>query len=120
VPASSSTSSYSYQAQGEANSSTAGQGSITFGGNESIVARDGGAIETIQNGSGNIYESLWEVPASDTVGGADTYLGYLTFQPNGEVDFTGSAVPEPSTYVLLLLTGVFGWVFRRQARSLVA
>jgi len=81
-------------------------------------------LEGVQPASpaGNVYEALWEVQPSTKgiVGGPpDTYEGYFTFQTDGEVDYT-SAVPEPSTYVLLALGGMFTLAFRRQLRSLIA
>jgi hypothetical protein len=88
-------------------------GEIDYHGNESPNL----GIETLQNGSGDIYEGLWAAPT--TGHGSDAFLGYFTFQPNGEVDFTTS-VPEPSTYVLLGLTGLLALGFRRQIRSLIA
>jgi hypothetical protein len=117
---SASTTGDSYQAQGEENTTGAGQAVINFGSHENVASSKGGVIETIQTGSAPVYEALWEVPVSGS--GSDTYLGYLTFDPSGEVDYTSavSAVPEPSTYVLLALTGLFAWIFRRKIRSSIA
>jgi hypothetical protein len=109
----------SYQAQGEQNTATTG--TINFGSHENVaVASKGGNIESIQNGSGAVYEALWEVPVSGT--GSDTYLGYLTFDTDGEVDYTSavSAVPEPSTYGALASSGLLVLALRRQFRSLIA
>jgi hypothetical protein len=117
---SASTSGNSYQAQGEQNTTGAGQAAINFGSTQNINPSKGGVIESIQNGSAPTYEALWEAPA--TGGGSDTYLGYFTLTPAGAVDFTAApaVVPEPSTYVLLLATGAFGLIFRRRIRSLIA
>ena len=102
----------SYQTQGQESVSQTGR--IDFGLNQNINASKGGNIETVQNGSADVYEALWEVPVSGT---ADTYEGYFTFQPNGEVDFTSvSSVPEPSTYALLLSTGLGALAMRRKLR----
>jgi hypothetical protein len=101
-----------------------GTGTMSYNGGQSVGTAAGGPLEGVQNGSGNVYEALWEVPPTvsrSNPGTPDTYEGYFTFQPDGEVDFTtASAVPEPSTYVLLLATGVFALTFRRQIRSLIA
>jgi len=107
----------SYQTQGQ--QSSASPGVIDYNGFENVNASKGGNIESVQDGSGNVYEALWEVPSTTTSGGAttgaaDTYLGYLTFQPNGEVDFTTSAVPEPSALELLVGTGVGAMALRRK------
>jgi hypothetical protein len=109
----------SYQAQGEQNTATTG--TINFGSHENVaVASKGGNIESIQGGGGAVYEALWEVPVSGT--GSDTYLGYLTFDTDGEVDYTSavSAVPEPSTYGALAASGLLVLALRRQFRSLIA
>ena len=106
---------YSYQTQGE------GAGTpniITYNATQPTAAPAGGAMESTMNGSATIYEALWEVPVSGT--GSDTYEGYFTFQTDGEVDFTTTAVPEPSTYILLALTGLGALAFRRQLRALIA
>ena len=104
----------SYQAQGEQSTAAgaSGQGTINFGGDENIAASKGGNIESFQNGSGPVYEALWEVPAAGT---SDTYLGYFTFNTSGQVDFTsGTTVPEPSPYALFAATGLLALAFRRQ------
>lgn len=85
--------------------------------NQTITAGAGGPIEGIQTGS-TIYEALWEVPTLDS-GLGDTYEGYFTFASNGDVQFT-SAVPEPSTYVLIAGGVLLALAFRRQLRSLAA
>jgi hypothetical protein len=115
-----STSGNSYQAQGEQSTAAgaSGQATINYGGDENIAASKGGNIESIQTGSGTVYEALWEVPVTGT---ADTYLGYFTFNANGAVDYTSvSAVPEPSTYALFAATGLLALAFRRQLRSWIA
>jgi hypothetical protein len=74
-----------------------------------------GAIEATPS-SGTVYEALWEVPQSGN--GSDVYEGYFAFQPNGQLSFTGaSAVPEPSTYALLVVTGVLALAVRRKIRA---
>ena len=113
------TSGNSYQAQGEENNTAAGQAIINFGSHENVAASKGGNIEGIQDGGGAVYEALWEVPVGTASSASDTYLGYFTFDPNGEVDYT-SAVPEPSTYVLFAVAALFAWAFRRQIRPLIA
>jgi hypothetical protein len=106
--------SYQSQAQDPGNFNV-----IDYGGSQSTANGAGGKMELEQSGSANLFEALWEVPISGS--GSDTYEGYFTFQTDGEVDFTTvAAVPEPSTYVLLLVTGVFGFAFRRQIHSLIA
>ncbi len=106
------TSGNNYQAQGEQNTTLAGQQTINYGGQLSVLNNKGGPIESTQNGSGDVYEGLWEQPPSGA--GSDQYLGYFTFQPNGEVDFTPAGVPEPSTYALLAGSGICAWIFRRR------
>jgi hypothetical protein len=69
--------------------------------------------------SGTVYEALWEVPQNGN--GADIYEGYFTLQQNGQLNFTSaSAVPEPSTYALLVVTGLLALGLRRQWRPLVS
>ena len=106
----------SYQAQAEQSSSITGN--INFAA-ESLAASKGGTIETIQNGSGNVYEALWDIPVTGT---APSYEGYFTFQTDGEVDFTAapSAVPEPATYGMFAGIGLAAVALRRQIRSLIA
>jgi len=109
--------SHSYQTEAEASGTLPNL--ITFQGTQSISAGQGGAIESLQTGSANIYEALWEVPISGV--GGDVFEGYFTFQPDGEVDFTtATSVPEPSTYVLLLGTGALAFAFRRRLGHLFA
>jgi hypothetical protein len=117
VTGAASTSSFSYQGQAEMNTGT-GTGIINYA-SENLVASRGGPIESIQDGTGNVYEALWDIPASD-VGGAPSYEGYFTFQTDGEVDFTSASVtaaPEPSSYALLLTTGLGAWAMRRKKRA---
>jgi hypothetical protein len=100
-------------------------GIMSYHGLESTTTGAGGAIEGVQAAAtpATVYEALWELPASATAGSiaGDIYEGYFTFQTDGEVDFTAAgAVPEPSTYVLLALGGMFVIAFRRQIRSLFA
>jgi hypothetical protein len=107
--------SYSYQSQGQGPGTP---GVISYGGSQFTSAAAGGVLESAVDGSANVYEALWEVPVSGT--GSDTYEGYFTFQPDGEVDFTTTAVPEPSMYALLVATGVVMFAFRRKIRRLIA
>jgi len=119
VPGVASTSSFSYQGQAEQNTGT-GTATINFA-SENIAASKGGVIESAQNGSGNVYEALWDIPAND-VGGAPVYDGFFTFKADGEVDYTQapSAVPEPATYGMFAGIGLAALAMRRQIRSLIA
>jgi hypothetical protein len=110
------TSGNSYQAQGEQNTSLAGVQVINFGSSQNVNGTPPKLIEGTQNGTGNIYEALWEVPQLGD--GSDTYLGYFTFQTDGEVDFT--AVPEPGLYGVLAAGGLLVLAMRRQLASFVA
>jgi hypothetical protein len=103
----------SYQSQGQ---DPANHNTIDYGGNQSASTGAGGKMELLQTGSANIYEALWEVPVSGN--GSDTYLGFFTFQTDGEVEFT--AVPEPATYGLLAGLGLLAVAVRRQFRALTA
>jgi len=94
-----------------------GTGTVDYNGGESATL----GIESLQNGSGNIYEALWKAPT--TGHGSDSFLGYFTFMPNDEVDFTSvnpSVVPEPATYGLLAGLGLLGLALRRQFRAQTA
>jgi hypothetical protein len=105
----------SYQSEGTFNSGN----TINYGGAINTVAGAGGLMESAA-GSSPVYSALWE-QAPNAASSADTYLGYFTFDPNGEVDFTSvNAVPEPSTYGLIACAGLLALVFRRQLRSLTA
>jgi hypothetical protein len=75
-----------------------------------------GTIEATPN-PGTIYEALWEVPQSGN--GSDIYEGYFTLQRDGQLNFTSaaSAVPEPSTYALLVVTGVLALAMRRRSSA---
>jgi hypothetical protein len=109
----------SYQTEGQA--SVGNPNSISFGGSQNIQTGAGGLIESTVNGSGNVYEALWEVPVTGT--GSDVYEGFFTFQTDGEIDFTTAAVaavPEPSTYGILAGLGLLAVSVRRQFRSFIA
>jgi len=106
----------SYHSIGELNSST--PNSISFGGSVNINTLAGGPVENIMSGS-TVYSGLWEVPQSGQ--GTEKYLGYFTYDPTGEVDFTSvNAVPEPSTYAMVAAAGLAAVATRRQLRRLTA
>lgn len=64
--------------------------------------------------AGDLYEL---VPAS----GPGTFLGTLAIQSNGDVTFsTFSAVPEPSTYAVILGSCVLGFVALRRRKEVQA
>jgi hypothetical protein len=82
-----------------------GTGAMSYNATQTITAGAGGPIEGVQTGSGNVYEALWKVNPLPNARSApnDVYEGYFTFQPDGEVDFTGtSSVIQPSTNLLSL------------------
>jgi hypothetical protein len=87
----------SYQAQAEQSSAQEAQSIINFASDESIAPTKGSNIESVQSGSGPVYEALWEVPVAGT---PDTYLGYFTFLPTGEVDYTSAKVVAQPPAVL--------------------
>lgn len=111
----SSSDAHSYQAEGEAAATT--PNIISYKGSQNTVAGAGGLIESLQTGSGNIYEALWEVPP--TGAGSDTYEGYFTFKPDGEVDFTttAAAVPEVPATGMIAGVGMLVAAARRQFAS---
>jgi hypothetical protein len=106
----------SYQSQGTYNSGN----TINYDNSVNTVSGAGGSMENVGNGTSATYSALWE----QTPGGAsstDVYLGYFTFDTDGEVDFTSiNSVPEPSTYGLIAGVGLLALAFRRQLRSLTA
>jgi PEP-CTERM motif len=108
--------SFSYEAQATHSSSV-----INWNGAFVTTTAGGGTMETAGLSSSAVYAGLW---TSDQAGDAGTDLGYFTFNPNGEVDFTSlnpvSAVPEPSTYGLIAGVGLLAVAFRRQLRVLNA
>ena len=56
---------------------------------------------------------LWLSPnTSSTLATSNTYLGSFTLDNAGSLTFT--AVPEPGTYLLLAIAGLFLLVFRRR------
>jgi hypothetical protein len=96
-------------------------GPTTFNyGSSALVTSLGGSIETTQNdtGAANAYEALWQVPTDGPP--ADTYLGYFTFRPDGEVDYTAAPVPEPTTYGLIAGLGLLAAAARRPFGSRTA
>ena len=106
----------SYHSLGEANSST--PNTISFGGNVNVNPLAGGPVENVMNGS-PVYSALWDVP--QTGQGSEKFLGYFTYDPSGEVDYTAvNAVPEPSTYGILAGAGLLAVAMRRQLRRLTA
>jgi hypothetical protein len=94
----------SYQAQAEQSSAAEAQSIVNYAGDENIAASKGGNIEIVQNGGGTVYAALWEVPVTGT---PDTYLGYFTFNANGEVDYTSAigAVSVPPTTLSIVPNG---------------
>ncbi len=98
-----------------------GTGTMNYKASQNSAAGAGGLLEGAQDGSGNVYLALWEVPPTvsrSNPGVADTYEGYFTFQTDGEVDFTAaSAAPEPSTYALLIGSAAGAWAMRRKKRA---
>jgi len=106
----------SYHSIGEASPSQ--PNSMSFGGAVNINTLAGGPVENIMSGSA-VYSGLWDVPQSGQ--GTETYLGYFTYDPSGEVDFTSvNAVPEPSTYAMIAAAGLAAVAMRRQLRRLTA
>jgi hypothetical protein len=100
-----STSGFNYQAQAEQSTSEQGQSVINYGGDENVAQSKGGNIESVQDGSAPIYEALWEVPITGT---PDTYLGYFTFNTDGEVDYTSASVTvsEPPVSLTIVSSGL--------------
>ena len=90
-----STTGSSYQAQAEQSSAQESQSIVNFASDENVAPSKGGNIESVQDGSGTVYEALWKVPVAGT---PDTYIGYFSFKTSGEVDFTSpGVVAEPPT-----------------------
>lgn len=52
--------------------------------------------------------------------GAGDYLGSISIDQNGNISYTTSAVPEPSTYALLALAGVAGVIAMRRRQAAVS
>jgi hypothetical protein len=119
-----STATDSYQSQAQQGPGS-GLSIYNFGGHLGVAGSVGSgtaSFDSVQNGSGNVYEGLWETPDAAN-SQSSIYEGYFTFQTDGEVDFNGadvSAVPEPSTYGLIAGIGLLALAFRRQVRSVVA
>jgi hypothetical protein len=78
-----------------------GAGVMDYLGSQSPQPGAGGALEAAQTGAGNVYLALWKVPPTisrSNPGTADTYEGFFTFTPSGEVDFNlvgSGSVPVP-------------------------
>jgi len=112
---------HGFQPQGQAPSNPA---LISFNNNIPVQGTQE-PIELPQDGTGNLYSALWKVPTTTTGAGADQLLGYFTFKPDGEVDFSTqfaavAPVPEPATYAFFAGLGLLGLVSRRQIRALTA
>jgi hypothetical protein len=56
-------------------------------------------------------------PGTDADAGKGIYQGTFTLDQNGGVDFIVTAVPEPSTYALIALTGVFYLFVNRRRKA---
>jgi hypothetical protein len=56
-------------------------------------------------------------PGTDANAGKGIYQGTFTLDQNGGVDFIVTAVPEPSTYALIALTGVFYLFVNRRRKA---
>jgi hypothetical protein len=61
----------SYQALGEQNNTAAGQAAIDFGTSQNVNTSKGGDIESVNDGSANVYEALWEVPTGSASSTSD-------------------------------------------------
>jgi hypothetical protein len=69
------------------------------------------------SGPTNSVLDLWLSPnTGSTLATDNTYLGSFVLNNTGSLTFT--AVPEPGTYMLLAITGLFFVVFRRYKNSL--
>jgi len=75
-----------------------------------------GNIEArFNNGTAGSVLDLYRItPSLDSTPG--TYLGKFTINDSGVITFTAAAVPEPSTYGLLIGTGLFTLIFLRRRR----
>jgi hypothetical protein len=98
------TTGFSYQAQAEQSSAQEAQLIIDYAGDENIAPSKGNSIEVVQSGGAAVYAALWEVLVTGT---PDTYLGYFTFNPSGELDYTpaAAAVTEPPTTLTIIANG---------------
>jgi len=89
---------FSYQLEGETSQSVYNQ--ITLGGAENINGFNG-PLENVSDGSTTNYSAFWKVPVRGT--GSDTYLGFFTFQADGEIDFTpANAISTPPSPTIAL------------------
>lgn len=97
---------YSYQVNGETSVSVNEQ--ITFNGALNINGPNG-PVENINTGA-TTYSAFWKTPQSGS--GSDTYEGYFTFYPTGEIDFTpANAISTPPNLSIALNQGytVISW-----------
>jgi hypothetical protein len=89
---------FSYQSEGETSPSVYNE--ITLGGSQNINGING-PLENITDGSTTNYSAFWKVPVRGN--GSDTYLGYFTFQADGEIDFTpANAISTPPSPTIAL------------------
>jgi hypothetical protein len=110
-----------FQLQGQAPSNPA---LINFNGHIPVQGTQE-PLELAQTGSVSLYSALWAVPTGSGSAPNSDLLGYFTYKPDGEVDFSTvfaavAPVPEPATYAFFAGLGLLGLVARRQLRALAA
>lgn len=97
-------------------SSTIGQGyvfQLTSGVTDFSSSSQWSDIEgSFANGVANSVLDLYSVNANTT------YRGYFTINDQGIISFTTSAIPEPSTYALLVIAGTVALVALRRRHKL--
>jgi hypothetical protein len=72
----------------------------------------------LSNASSYVASDLWLI-APGTAGAPSTFLGTLALFGNGNVEFFAAAIPEPSTYAMILGVAALGFVMiRRRQQSL--